>query len=437
MKHHVVVKMRRLLKEPPRIPDWITFITDKSAAVASVNAEVDAVLQAAGRDFWVTHEYAPALDAWAALEVHHGLDRTYRLVLQQSNDRLPDDVLLRLSALPSVESAHQLEVGGAELPDRQPAPAPVATEQSVTDGGRRLIGLDFARALSRGRRDVRVAVLDTGINLGHPELRGKIVAKADFVDLQGLDTSSFVGDFLGADDDPEDELGHGTHVAGIIAAEGVAMDPGIAPGCSLMAVRVLATLRSGGHDTGAGVLDNINPGIKFAADNGADVLNMSLGIRRVGGGLPHEDVIRYALARGVTVVAASGNDGTETKYYPGALPGVVAVGAVDDQGQVASFTSYGARITVVAPGVNILSSFARGRYAVASGTSQAAPCVAGTVALLKSFARDHGVQLGPDDVLQILRETSDRADRRSRSTHAGYGVINMTDAFKWLMASLN
>ncbi|HRD62925.1 MAG TPA: S8 family serine peptidase [Nocardioides sp.] len=435
MKHHLVVKMRRRLPEPPRIPDWITFITDKSSVVTSVDAQVDAVLRAAGRLFWVTHEYAPALDGWAALEVHHGLDRTYRLVLQQGEDRLPDEVLLKLAAQPSVESAHQWEVGGADLPDN--LPVAVATARGVDDGGRGLIGLDFARALSRGRRDVRVAVLDTGINLDHPELRGKIVAKADFVDLQGLDTSSFVGDFLGADDDPEDELGHGTHVAGIIAAEGVGMDPGIAPGCSLMAVRVLATLRSGGRDQGAGVVDNINPGIKFAADNDADVINMSLGIRHVGGGLPHEDVIRYALARGVTVVAASGNDGTDTKYYPGALPGVVAVGAVDGEGRVASFTSYGAQITVVAPGVNILSSFAHGRYAVASGTSQASPCVAGAVALLKSFARDNGVRLGPDDVLRILRETSDRPDRRLRSTHAGYGVLNMTDAFKWLMASLN
>jgi len=435
VKHHLVVKMRRLVPEPPRIPDWITFITDKSAVVTSVNAEVDAVLRAAGRAFWVTHEYAPALDSWAALEVHHGLDRTYRLVLQQGEDRLPDEVLLRLAALPSVESAHQLEVGGADLPDNRPVQ--VSTGQSLESTGRGLIGLDFARALTRGRRDVRVAVLDTGINLDHPELRGKVVAKADFVNLEGLDTSSFVGDFLGADDDPEDELGHCTHVAGIVAAEGVGMDPGIAPGCSLLAVRVLATLRSGGRDQGAGVLDNINPGIKFAADHDADVINMSLGIRHVGGGLPHEDVIRYALARGVTVVAASGNDGTDTKYYPGALPGVVAVGAVDDRGAVTSFTSYGARITVVAPGVNILSSFAHGKYAVASGTSQAAPCVAGAVALLKSFARDNGVQLGPDDVLRILRETSDRPDRQLRSTHAGFGVINMTDAFKWLMASLN
>jgi thermitase len=440
VKHHLVVKMRRVLHEPPLIPDWITFITDKSHVVTSVNPEADAVLSGAGRQFWVTHEYAPALDdpgpsAWAALEVHHGLDRTYRLVMMTDETRLPDEIVLRLAALPSVESCHQLEVGGTDLPDERSVP--VAATASVDDGGRDLIGLDYAHALTRGRQDVRVAVLDTGINLSHPELRGKVVASADFVDLQGLDTSAFVGDFLGVDSDPEDELGHGTHVAGIIAARGEAMDPGVAPDCRLMAVRVLATLRDGNRMQGAGIVDNINPGIKWAVDNHADVINMSLGIRHTGGGLPHEDVIRYAISHGVTVVAASGNDGTATKYYPGALPGVIAVGAVDGQGQVAPFTSWGAPISVLAPGVNILSSFAHGRYAVASGTSQASPCVAGAVALLKSFARDNDTQLGVEDVVRILRETSDRPDTRLRTTHAGYGVINMTDAFKWLLSSLN
>lgn len=427
--------MRRRLPEPPFIPDWITFIADKASVVTTVNAEVDAVLHSYGFTFWVTHEYAPALGDWSVAEVHHGLDRTYRLVMQQGVTRLPDDALLAVASVPSVESAHQLEVGGADVP--QPRTQQAATAQSMADRGRNMIGLDFARALTRGRRDVRVAVLDTGINVDHPELRGKVVAKADFVDLEGLDTAGFVGDFMGADDDPEDELGHGTHVAGIIAAEGVGMEPGIAPDCRLMAVRVLATLGTNGRKQGAGIVDNINPAIKWAVDQKADVINMSLGIRHTGGGLPHEDVIRYALARGVTVVAASGNDGTDTKYYPGALPGVVAVGAVDEGGEVASFTSYGARITVVAPGVNILSSFAKGKYAVASGTSQASPCVAGAVALLKSFARDNGVGLGVEDVARILRETSDRPDRRLRTAHAGYGVINMTDAFKWLMASMN
>ncbi len=426
--------MRRALHEPPRIPDWVSFITDKSAPITSVDPDVDAVLHTAGLDFWVTHEYATAADGWAAVEIVHGLERTYRLVMQHHEGALPADLMLRLASLPSVESAHQLEVGGAEVPDRRTVA--VAAAQSL--GGRREVpGLDFAQAMTRGRTDVRVAVLDTGVNLAHPELRGKVVAQADFVDLQGLDTSSFVGDFLGADNDPEDELGHGTHVAGIIAGEGIDMDPGIVPQCRLMAVRVLATLQVGKTRQGAGIVDNINPAIKWAVDRGADVINMSLGIRHTGGGLPHADVIRYALARGVTVVAASGNDGTDTKYYPGALPGVVAVGATDDAGDVAPFTSYGARITVVAPGVNILSSFAHGRYAVASGTSQASPCVAGAVALLKSLARDYGTHLGVNDIARILRETSDKPDDRLHSVHAGYGVINMTDAVKSLLDSLN
>lgn len=450
MKHHLVVKLRRAVHEPPVIPDWIRFITDKSQSVTSLDPEVDAVLHGAGHEFWVTHEYAPAtLDgaddpSWAPLEIRHGLDRTYRLVFLEGESRLPDDLVLRLGALRPVESVHQLQVGGVDLPSPTPPPGSGAGAEPVRplsagdhDRGRSLIGLDFARALTRGRPDVVIAVLDTGVNKDHPELRGKIVGTADFVDLQGLDTSSFIGDFLGRDDDSEDELGHGTHVAGIIAGAGAAMEPGVAPDCRLLAVRVLATLRDGDRRQGAGIVDNINPAIKWAVDHGAHVINMSLGIRHVGGGLPHADVIRYALSRGVSVVAASGNDGTSTKYYPGALPGVVAVGAVDADGLAASFTSYGARITVAAPGVNILSSFAGGRYAVASGTSQASPCVAGAVALLESLARDHDTRLGVDDVARILRETSDRTDRRLRSPQTGYGVINLTDAFKWLLSSLN
>ena len=436
MKNHVVVKLRRPVPEPPVIPDWVTFITDKSREVMSVDrgvaGGVDRVLHDAGREFWVTHEYTPAVEDWSPEELHHGLDRTYRLVMTTETP-LADDVLRRLAAVPSVQSCHQLEVAATPVPERELA---VATSTTAPDRDE-LVGVDFAHALTRGRPDVRVAVLDTGANLDHPELAGRIEPGADFVDLEGLDTGDFVGDVLGWDNKPEDELGHGTHVAGIVAAAGRGMPAGVAPGCRIIPVRVLATLRDGGRLQGAGIVDNINPAIKWAVDNGADVINMSLGIRHTGGGLPHEDVIRYALSRDVTVVAASGNDGTATKYYPGALPGVIAVGAVDERGQVASFSSYGAPITVVAPGVNVLSSFARGGYAVASGTSQAAPCVAGAVALFQSFARDHGRRLGVRDVATLLRETSDRPDSRLRTNQQGYGLLNLTDAFKWLLNSLN
>ena len=433
VKHHLVVKLVVASPEPTPIPYWARFISDKAVAVSSLERTVDDVLHRAGREFWVTHEYAPAADAWDAVERHHGLDRVYRLVFTDDTSRLPQAVVAEVAASPAVESCHQLEVAATPLPTDLAAPASLAARAGRAD----LIGLPFARAITRGRADVRVAVLDTGVNLNHPELREKVVAGADFVDLAGLDTSAFVGDFLGRDTDPEDELGHGTHVAGIIAGEGLQMEPGIAPGCRLMAVRVLATLRSGDDIQGAGIVDNINPAVKWAADNGADVINMSLGIRHTGGGLPHADVIRYAIDQGVTVVAASGNDGTDTKYYPGALPDVLAVGAVDDTGSVARFSSWGAPISVVAPGVNVLSSYARGRYAVASGTSQASPVVAGAIALLKSYARDRGSDLGPASIARLLRETSDRVDQRPRSPHAGYGLINLTDSFKWLLNSLN
>src|SRR6185436_8370898 len=159
-----------------------------------------------------------------------------------------------------------------------------------------LIYLRYAQAITKGIPEVKVAVLDTGLALGHPELRGKAVKTADFVDLQGLNTSDFIGDITGYDEVPEDEVGHGTHVSGIIAGRGLQMDEGVAPACSLMAVRVLATMKDGNQLVGAGIVDNINAGIKWAVDNDADVINMSLGIRHTGGGLPHEDVVRYAIS---------------------------------------------------------------------------------------------------------------------------------------------
>ena len=281
---------------------------------------------------------------------------------------------------------HEIGVGEAEIPTRD-----FATESSVSiSRAGELIGLDVARAFTRGAPEVHVAVLDTGVNLDHHELGGKLLPGEDFVDLEGLDTTGFIGDFMGYDDVPEDEVGHGTHVSGIIAARGIQMDEGVAPDCRIIPVRVLATMKSGNRLVGAGIIDNINTGIKWAVDNGAHIINMSLGIRHAGGGLPHEDVIRYALSKNVTVVAASGNDGSAERYYPGALPGVIAVGAVDQDGVVTPFTSYGASITVVAPGTNIYSSFAHNTYAFASGTSQSAPFVTGAAALLHSFARKAG-----------------------------------------------
>jgi thermitase len=427
MKEHIITKMYRPLSDDQSIPNWLDFITDKSIIRERVEPRVDKLFEGLGLRVWVTHEYKPAHADWGNDEIREGLNRTYRLILQQDYD-LPPDLLDRIRLIPSVEKAHALVVSETPLPKPKIAGTMSIGPRPPGD----MINLPYAKALTRGNPDVRIAVIDTGIDLNHKELRGKVVKAADFVNLEGLDTSDFIGDITGYDDVPEDEVGHGTHVSGIVAARGLEMEEGIAPECSLIAVRVLATMKTDGRMYGAGIVDNINPGIKAAVDFGAAVINMSLGIKVMGGGLPHEDVIKYALSKNVTVVAASGNDGTAERYYPGALPGVIAVGAVDDAGVPTSFTSYGANIACVAPGVNIYSSYAHNTYALATGTSQASPFVAGMIGLMKSFALQFGRKLSNVDIQDVLRGTSDRIDRRLRNEHAGYGLVNMADAFKFL-----
>jgi subtilisin family serine protease len=433
MKPHLVVKLYKRLADDDDVPDWLEFIHDKSFVKESLLPEFDRVMRDAGARFWVASEHTATGpgEAWTPDEVKHGLDRSYRVILQDDYD-LPPDLIARIQRVPGVEASHDVGIGEAEIPRN------LATQSSVAPSrAGELIGLDVARALTRGDPDVHVAVLDTGVNLDHHELEGKLLPGEDFVNLAGLDTTGFIGDFMGYDDVPEDEVGHGTHVSGIIAARGIQMDEGVAPNVRIIPVRVLATMKSGDRLVGAGIIDNINTGIKWAVDNGAHVINMSLGIRHAGGGLPHEDVIRYALSKNVTVVAASGNDGTAERYYPGALPGVIAVGAVDQTGAVTPFTSYGASITVVAPGTNIYSSFAHNTYAFASGTSQAAPFVTGAAALLHSFARTAGRRIGFREVTKILRDTADRADAQVRTERAGYGLINLADALKLLAHQFN
>jgi subtilisin family serine protease len=432
VKKHIVLKLAAEHPDDDDIPHWIVFASDKTKTFDRVLPALDRLFDAHGIKFWLTSEYDTAAEDWDPDEIRAGLNRTYRLILQEETD-LPPGLLDRIRLLPAVDDAREIQTVQAPI-----AAAPAKT-LSLPGGALapEMIGIPYAKALTKGDPNITIAILDTGVDLGHRELRGKIEKCFDFVDLQGIDTRDFVGRIHGLDANVTDDVGHGTHVAGIIGAAGLDMNEGVCPDCRIMAVRVLATMRSGDRLVGAGIVDNINNGIKWAVDNGADVINMSLGIRNAGGGLPHEDVIRYAIGKGVTVVAASGNDGTADRYYPGALPGVIAVGAVDDGGVVTPFTSYGANITVVAPGVNIYSSFAHNTYAFASGTSQASPFVAGAVGLLKAFGRERGRRLATPEIVAIFRRTSDRPDRRLRSERAGYGLINVADAFRLLNASMN
>lgn len=392
-----------------------------------MNAAVDKVLHDAGLRFWAGSEYQAAGGEWSAAERQAGLDRVLRLILQDDRPDVPAAVLAALRQLPGLERVEAGQIGRVELPRAET----MSLRSATGDWVHRAIGLPKAHEITRGHREVVVAVLDSGVDLQHPELKGKLVPGYDFVDiLSGAE--DFFGDKDSPDDDPDDQLvGHGTHVAGIIAATGLSMPQGVAPDCRIMPVRVLGAVRGGGGYVGAGLVDNINNGIKWAVDHGAHIINMSLGIKHDQGGLPHAEAIEYAEKRGVTVIAASGNDGTPELYYPGALPHVIAVGAIDRNRQVTNFTTYG-KVTLAAPGDQVYSAHVNQSYAFASGTSQAAPFVAGAAALLYARAKQLGRHITPAHVRFILMHTSDKTGTRMRSQKEGYGLLNVPDALRLL-----
>jgi thermitase len=423
MKPHILLYLRDGVPHR-KLGSWLRAIKDPDCAGPPFQPEVDRVLRSVRGGVLVATEYQPASDAgWSSDERLLGLDRVFRVVLQSG--RLPDVTLLReLEALPHIERAVHGLVATSSVPLAS------ASSRQPADWAVEAVGIGEAHEITRGNPDVVIAVLDTGVALDHPEFASRLRNGFDFVDI--IDgAAAFMGDVLNADPDPTDPgVGHGSHVTGILAATGKRMMSGVAPECEILPVRVLGALRQGEHLIGAGLVDNINAGIKWAVDQGADVINMSLGIRRQGGGLPHADLISYAQRRGVAVVAASGNDGADTLYYPGALPGVIAVGAVGRDDQVAGYSTWGTQVDIVAPGTEIWSSWVHGDYAFATGTSQATPFVSGAAALCQSVARSFGRRLSVEEVTDTLLRTADRQDRQLKTPQRGWGRLNIPDALR-------
>ncbi len=424
MKDHVRIKLRQALPIE-QLPHWQALLRDRNLERENFQPDVDRVFQQHRIPFLATREYAAAQGAWSSDEIAAGLDRIYRLVLTRSG-RVPQSLIDSLRLLPVVEQVSAGSIGEMDLNPRSTALS-VRTDKS----SRELIYLDEAHAYSRGDGNIKIAVLDTGIDLEHPELVHALEPGFDFVNI--LDgAAEFIGDYLEADEIATDEVGHGTHVAGIIAGKGKDMPMGVVPSCKIIPVRVLAAMEKQGRKMGAGLIENINAGVKFAVDQGADVINMSLGVRNEGGGLPHQEVIDYARRKGVTIVAASGNDGQQEMYYPGAFDSVIAVGAMNAQREVAEFSTYGEQVSLIAPGVEVYSSFLEKGYAFSTGTSHASPFVAGAVALMKSYARKRGRRLSDSQVKHVLKHTSDKLDNTFKHRKAGYGCLNLADAMRYL-----
>jgi subtilisin family serine protease len=261
-----------------------------------------------------------------------------------------------------------------------------------------------------GAPSIVVAVIDTGVDLDHAELAPLLVAGTDMVDLGTAPTAPpgfrFEGDFSSRDSVPQDEVGHGTHVAGTIAcssnnASGVA---GVTWNCRIMPVRVLARIVNVANSSdvrGVGSAADIAAGIRWAVDNGARVLNLSLGGNSDTN--VERDAIAYAIAHGAVVCAAMGNAGAAgLPSFPGAYPDVVAVGAIDSADRRANFSQVGPHIDVVGPGVGILSTVWDNGFATFSGTSMATPHVAGVAALVLSI----NPGLTGAQVSDILRQTA-------------------------------
>ncbi|MGH8993464.1 MAG: S8 family serine peptidase [Acidimicrobiia bacterium] len=273
-------------------------------------------------------------------------------------------------------------------------------------------------------RGVVVAVVDSGVDAGHEDLAGAV--------LPGWDA---ITDSPGGGVDP---VGHGTHVAGIIAARAGngRGTRGAAPGALILPVRVL-------RPTGSGSLSDVVEGIVWAVDHGADIINLSLGGE--GGGPTYRSVLAYARERGVVVVAAAGNSAEKGNpvMYPGADPDVITVASVDPADVRAPSSGVGPWVDIAAPGVMVAapcpvpatmcprSSLPAG-YAYLSGTSTATPHVSAAAALLLSARPD----LSPAAVQSLLTGTADDLGPAGLDSEYGAGLVDPGEALGRLDATV-
>ena len=279
--------------------------------------------------------------------------------------------------------------------------------------------MDTAWDTTIGRPEIVVAVIDTGIDMAHEDLVGGIWTNPGEIADNGVDDdgNGYIDDVHGwdfAEDDnnPDDDFNHGTHVAGSIGARvdngiGIA---GMAGGITLMPVDIFAS--------NTGSYADLIRGMVYATDNGAKIINLSLGASSYSRG--EEAAVQYALSHDVVVVAAAGNTGRAVYHYPAAQPGVIGVSATDARDNFAGFSSRGDFVDVAAPGSSIWSTYTGNRYGSMSGTSMATPHVSGLAALILSV----NPTLKPAEVTALITENADDLGDPGRDDMFGYGRIN-------------
>ena len=302
------------------------------------------------------------------------------------------DVVADLDDDPSVTSVSPNYVRRASAAPDDPLYTPYQREYAGT------VRLPAAWDTTIGSRYVEIAVLDTGIDLDHPDLKAKL--------LPGWDA-------VNGDSVPADDNGHGTFVAGVAAGrtDNGTGTAGVAWRSRIIPVKVLAR-------NGSGNDADVVEGIQWAVAHGADVINLSLGGE--GRSAAIDQWVDYALDHDVAAVAAAGNDGVDTPNYPAASPGVVSVGATDHTGQLAHFSNWGDTVDLVAPGMDIASTANGGGYGVGDGTSFACPLTAGVVALLRAVEPDLPAR---DAANRVVNSAKDIAGQ-GRDPQTGRGLLD-------------
>jgi thermitase len=238
--------------------------------------------------------------------------------------------------------------------------------------------------ITSGESTVIVAVLDTGIDQTHEDLAGRVISSTNFTQSPALD----------------DIYGHGTHMAGIIAAaDNTVGVTGLAYDVSLMNVKVA-------EDGGICNAEVVAKGIVWAVDNGAKVINVSLAFTKPSS--PLREAVDYAWNKGAIVIAAAGNNSSSTPVYPAAYPNVIAVAATDEDDRLLRWSNRGDWVNIAAPGADIYSTLPANGYGYQSGTSPATALVSGEAALLFTIATDtNGNGCVNDEVRQAIEANCD------------------------------
>ncbi|HEY0715509.1 MAG TPA: S8 family serine peptidase [Polyangia bacterium] len=345
-----------------------------------------------------------------------------------------EGALTALAADPNVVYAEPDRIRSAAFIPNDPSYSSTGSWGQPYDDlyGLKKIGTTAAWDTSRGL-GVLVAVTDSGVDYNHPDLKANVWINPGEVAGNGLDddNNGYVDDvrgwdFVGGDasaptqdNDPADTNGHGTHVAGTIAAvgnNGLGV-VGVAWRSKIIALRAL-------DDAGNGTDSGLAAAIIYAADRGADVINASWG--GAGTSQALTDAVNYAHGLGAVFVASAGNDAKDVNLYsPAKLPNAIAVASLSPTDQLSSFSNFGNKIEVAAPGEDILSLEANsGGYVQQEGTSMAAPHVSGVAALIISarpgFSKEH--------VRQALRISATNLGAAGKDTSFGYGRVNAAAA---------